>query len=49
MFEPFQKAIEDLQMIGRGSYDAVLHPYGEFNKSFHAIGTRTRRLFKPGF
>ena len=40
MFEPFQKAIEDLQMIGRGSYDAVLHPYDEFNKSFHAIGTR---------
>jgi phasin family protein len=49
MFEPFQKASEGFQKIGKDNYDAVLRSYGELNKGFQAIGARVTDYSKRAF
>jgi hypothetical protein len=49
MFEPFQKASEDLQKMGKDNYDAVLRSYGELGRGFQAIGARVTDYSKRAF
>jgi hypothetical protein len=49
MLEPFQKANDDLQKMGKDNYDAVLSSYGEFNKSMQAIAARWTDYSKRSF
>ena len=49
MIEPFQKASEDFQKMGKDNYDAVLRSYGELNKCFQAIGARVTDYSKRAF
>jgi len=49
MFEPFQKASEDFQKMGKDNYDAVLRSYGELNKGFPGHWRQSDRLFQAGF
>jgi hypothetical protein len=49
MLEPFQKANEEFQKMGKDNYDAVLRSYGELSKSFQAIGARVTDYSKRAF
>jgi phasin family protein len=49
MFEPIQKANEDLQKMGKDNFDAVLRSYGELNKGFQHIGARMTEYSKQAF
>jgi hypothetical protein len=49
MIEPFQKANEELQKMGKDNYDAVLRSYGELSKGFQAIGARVTDYSKRAF
>ena len=49
MLEPFQKANEEFQKMGKDNYDAVLRSYGELSKGFQAIGTRVTDYSKRAF
>ena len=49
MFEPFQKASEDFQKMGKDNYDAVLRSYGELNKGLQGIGARVTDYSKRAF
>jgi hypothetical protein len=49
MLEPFQKANEEFQKMGKDNYDAVLRSYGELSKGFQAIGTRVTDYSKQAF
>jgi hypothetical protein len=49
MLEPFQKANEELQKMGKDNYDAVLRSYGELSKGFQAIGARVTDYSKRAF
>jgi hypothetical protein len=49
MLEPFQKANEEFQRMGKDNYDAVLRSYGELSKSFQAIGARVTDYSKRAF
>lgn len=40
MLEPFGKANDDLQRMGKDNYDAMLHSYGELNKGMQAVTAR---------
>ena len=49
MLEPFQKASDDFQKMGKDNFDAVLRSYGELSKGFQAIGTRVTDYSKQAF
>ena len=49
MLEPFQKASDDFQKMGKDNYDAVLRSYSELNKGFQAIGARVTDYSKRAF
>jgi len=49
MLEPFQKANEEFQKMGKDNYDAVLRSCGELSKGFQAIGTRVTDYSKQAF
>jgi len=49
MLEPFQKANDGLQKIGKDNFDAVLRSYGEWNKGFQAIAVRMTDYSKQAF
>jgi hypothetical protein len=49
MLEPFQKANEELQKMGKENYDAVLRSYGELSKGLQAIGARVTDYSKRAF
>lgn len=40
MFEPFQKAGEQFQKIGKDNFDAAVRSYGELNKGLQAISAK---------
>jgi len=49
MFEPIQKASEELQKMGKANFDAVVRSYGELNKGFQALGARVTDYSKRAF
>jgi hypothetical protein len=49
MLEPFQKANDDLQKMGKDNYDAVLRSYSEWSKGCQAIGARVTDYSKKAF
>jgi hypothetical protein len=49
MLEPFQKATDDFQKMGKTNYDAVLRSYSELNKGFQAIGAKVTDYSKQAF
>jgi hypothetical protein len=49
MLEPFQKATDDFQKMGKTNYEAVLRSYSELNKGFQAIGAKVTDYSKQAF
>ena len=49
MLEPFQKASDDFQKMGKDNYDVVLRSYSELNKGFQAIAARVTDYSKKAF
>ena len=49
MLEPFQKANDDFQKMGKDNYEAVLRSYGEMNKGFQTIAARVTEYSKKAF
>lgn len=49
MLEPFEKANDDLQTIGKDNYDAMLRSYGELNKGMQAVAARWTDYSKRSF
>ena len=49
MLEPFQKASDDFQKMGKDNFDAVLRSYSELNKGLQAIGARVTDYSKRAF
>ena len=49
MLEPWQKANDDFQKIGKDNYEAILRSYGELTKRFQAIATRMTDYSKRAF
>jgi hypothetical protein len=49
MFEPFQKAGEQFQKIGKDNFDAAVRSYGELNKGLQAISAKLVDYSKTWF
>ena len=49
MFEPFQKAGEQFQRIGKDNFDAAVRSYGELNKGLQAISAKLVDYSKEWF
>jgi hypothetical protein len=49
MLEPFQKANDDIQKMGKDNCDAMLRSYGELNKGMQAITARLTDYSKLSF
>ena len=49
MLEPFQKATDDFQKMGKDNYDAMVRSYGAVDKGLQAIAAQWTEFSKQAF